>query len=186
MPTIAAEELYRRLGRLIEEAPPFGGVSVLTTQQLVWVGRAEALLEASGDVTAQTEFGFAKIQIASPITREVGISSMMLSLYRVLGAAELASPPGAQGAFIPVGKSFDAYAAIAKVFFQASSDIFVIDPYMDDTVLLDFAGLVPTGVMLRLLSDGASTRPSLGRDEVESSIPPRQVGSQISARTRVA
>jgi hypothetical protein len=52
----------------------------------------------------------------------------MMSIYRVLGKAELASPPGAQGAFIPVGNSFDAYAAIAKIVAGATADIFVVDP----------------------------------------------------------
>jgi hypothetical protein len=48
------------LNRLIEEAPTFGGTSSVTAQQLIWVGRAEALIQASGDAIAGTEFSVAK------------------------------------------------------------------------------------------------------------------------------
>jgi hypothetical protein len=85
----------------------------------------------------------------------------MLVLYKVLASAELASPPGAQGAFIPVGNSFDAYAAVAKVMSSAKHDVFVVDPYMDDTVLIDFGGTLADSVTLRLLTDQATAKPSL-------------------------
>jgi hypothetical protein len=85
----------------------------------------------------------------------------MLVLYKVLASAELASPPGAQGAFIPVGNSFDAYAAVAKVMASAKRDVLIVDPYMDDTVLIDFGGTLPEMVKLRLLTDQATVKPSL-------------------------
>jgi hypothetical protein len=68
-----------------------------------------------------------------------------------------------QGAFIPVGGSFDSYAALSKVFSQAKSDILLVDPYMDDSVLLEFGGAVPEMVTLRLLSDQATAKLSAAR-----------------------
>ncbi|MCK1681760.1 phosphatidylserine/phosphatidylglycerophosphate/cardiolipin synthase family protein [Bradyrhizobium sp. 147] len=162
MSEFSAEDLYRRLGRLIEEAPPFGGVAPLTTDQLTWIGRAEALVERGGDIGAKAEFGAAKLSLALPSTRAMGHQTMMMAIHKVLAAAELASPAGAQGAFIPVGSPFDAYSAVAKIFAAAASDILVVDPYMDDTMLLDFAGAVSDHVALRLLSDQQSAKASLG------------------------
>jgi hypothetical protein len=162
MAAISAEDLYRRLGRLIEEAPAFRGLSPMSTEQLTWIGRAEALVELSGDTTAMTEFSAAKKYLTLPSTREMGHQGMMLAVYRVLGSVELSAPAGAQGAFIPVGNAFDAYAAIAKVFSNAKSDLLIIDPYMDDTILIDFAGAAPDTVALRLLSDQATSKPTLG------------------------
>ncbi|MBW7968408.1 phosphatidylserine/phosphatidylglycerophosphate/cardiolipin synthase family protein [Bradyrhizobium sp. BR 10289] len=128
---------------------------------MTWLGRAEALVATSGDVAALAEFTLAKPKLAQPTTRAMAQQSLMLTLYKVLAAAELASPPGAQGAFIPVGSSFDAYAAIAKVMSAAKHDVLVVDPYMDDTVLIDFGGVLNEGVTLRLLTDQATARPNL-------------------------
>jgi hypothetical protein len=162
MPTLSPEDLYRRLGRLIEECPAFGGVAPLSIEQLKWLGRAEALIVESNDKIAQAEFAAARASLAYPTMRAAGHQSVMMSLYRALGIAELAAPPAAQGAFIPVGSAFDAYAAVAKIFSSATSDIFVVDPYMDETTLLDFAGAVPDNVALRLLSDSGTVKPALG------------------------
>jgi hypothetical protein len=162
MSVISPEDLYRRLGRIIEECPPFSGIAPLSVQQLTWLGRAEALVDASSDLMARAEFSAAKASLANPTMRQSGHQNLMMALYRVLGQAELASPPAAQGAFIPVGSSFDAYASLAKVFAQATTDILLVDPYMDDSVLLDFGGAVPEAVSLRLLSDLATAKQSLG------------------------
>jgi hypothetical protein len=162
MSAMSPEDLYRRLGRVIEEAPSFSGLAPLTAQQLTWLGRAEALVEQSGDTSARAEFSVGKLNLTLPSNRQMGHQGIMLALYRVLGTAELASPAGAQGAFIPVGGGFDAYSAIAKVFSQATSDILIVDPYMDDTMLLDFAGAVPDAVALRLLSDQGTVKATLG------------------------
>jgi hypothetical protein len=56
----------------------------------------------------------------------------------------------------------DAFAALAKILGSAKVDVFIVDPYMDATVITDFAGSVPDGIQLRLLSDEASARPDLG------------------------
>lgn len=159
---MSPEDLYRRLGRLIEECPSFAGLAPLSVAQLTWLGRAEALVMESNDTLARAEFAAYRSSLARSTMRESGYQGLMMVLYRVLGVAELASPAAAQGAFIPVGNAFDAYAAVAKVFAAATTDIFVIDPYMDDTTLLDFAGAVPNNVALRLLSDSASVRAALG------------------------
>ena len=37
---------------------------------------------------------------------------MMVALHRVMAVAELAAPPGAQGAFVPATNTFDGYAAL--------------------------------------------------------------------------
>jgi hypothetical protein len=68
---------------------------------------------------------------------------------------------GQASPLIPVGNSFDAYAAVAKVMSSAKRDVFVVDPYMDDTVLIDFGGTLVDNVALRLLTDQATAKPNL-------------------------
>jgi hypothetical protein len=48
-----------------------------------------------------------------------------------------------------------------RVFGSAGSDILLVDPYMDGTILTDFAGSAPSNVSLRLLTDSATVKPDL-------------------------
>jgi hypothetical protein len=155
------EDLYRRLGRLIESVPKIAGIAPLTTQQMTWLGQAEALVDIAGDIGAKVEFATAKSGLGTPPSRQAAMQALMIVLYKLLASAELASPASAQGAFIPVGNGFDSYAAIAKIMSSATTDVFIVDPYMDDTVLLDFGGALPEKVLLRLLTDEATVKPSL-------------------------
>jgi hypothetical protein len=162
MSEISPEDLYRRVGRLIEQCPEFKGIGPLSVEQLTWLGRAEALIATSRDIGFGAEFAAAKSALAHPQMRSAALQTLMMSLYGLLGKAELAAPAAAQGAFIPVGGGFDAYSALAKIFALATTDILIVDPYMDDTVLLDFVGAVPEPVALRLMSDQATAKQSLG------------------------
>ena len=176
------ETLYRQLGRLLESAPDFSGYGPLSTDQLVWLGRAHALVAESGDLACRAELDMALKIVHSPAKAE-GMKQVMLTLYKVLGSAELKAPPGVQGAFIPANSRFDAFAAINKGLQAAQSDILIVDPYMDESVLTDFGGSVATGVPLRLLSDQATVRPSLaaGASMWKTQYPNRPIGIRLAA-----
>ena len=155
-----AEALYRQLGRLIEAAPDFAGYGPLNNDQLMWISRAYALVDASSDPSLKVDFSFHQISLRGP-TRADAIQAIMFIVHKALALAELQAPAAARGAFIPVGNTFDAFAALTKVFQAAQSDLFVVDPYMDEAVLTDFGGTVPKGVKLRLMSDQATAKASL-------------------------
>jgi hypothetical protein len=157
-PAMKPEEIYRRLGRIIETAPsmPEGPLS---PDFMKWMGQAAAVVSALGDISlsAETQNAINGLHYE----RNVSFQKLMTILYRALAIAELDSPPGAQGAFIPVGNSFDAYSAVAKILGSAKKDILIVDPYMDDSVLTDFAGSASENVTLRLLSGDATVKPNL-------------------------
>jgi hypothetical protein len=156
-----AETLYRQLGRLIESVPEFPkGTDPTSAALQQWLGRAYALIQECGDLAVQLELDRA-VHRLDTAARGRAPEAVMLAIYKALGLAELKAPPGAQGAFIPVGASFDAFAAITKVFTTATSDVFIVDPYMDEAALTVFGRAAPEGITLRLLSDQASVKPSL-------------------------
>lgn len=155
-----AEALYRHLGRIIEAAPAFPAGGHLSPEQMRWIGQARALVQESGDEKAIAEFDRAT-QYLNTAGRGSAFQNIMLSLHKALGVAELRAPPSAQGAFIPVNRRFDAFAAIHKILQSATIDILVVDPYLDETILTEFGGSVPDKVSLRLLADETSVRPSL-------------------------
>ena len=82
-------------------------------------------------------------------------------LHRALAVAEMRAPVSAQGAFIAAGNSFDAFAAVGKVLATATGDILIIDPYLDEKALTDFAPLAHEGVSIRLLADESAYKPTL-------------------------
>ena len=43
----------------------------------------------------------------------------------------------------------------------ANSDVLIVDPYMDETALTEFGAAVPAGVLLRLLADQNTHKPTL-------------------------
>jgi hypothetical protein len=153
------EILYRQLGRLIEAMPDLTQFPVSNDVHL-WVGRAYALVQEVGNladpaiftVTANNLGTTGRIQAAKEIKNIV---------YRAFAVAEMKAPAGASGAFIPVGDSFDAFAALSKVLQTATKDVLIIDPFMDETALTEFGSAVPETVRLRLMADQASCKPTL-------------------------
>lgn len=54
-----AENLYRRIGRLIESAPEPPRYSTLSPELMKWVGQAAAIVQAGGDILLQAEMSLA-------------------------------------------------------------------------------------------------------------------------------
>jgi hypothetical protein len=71
--------------------------------------------------------------------------------------AELESPVAVQGTFIHAGNVFDAMVALGKVLKSATKDVLIVDPYMDEKALSDFA----LKGAICLLSDEHSVKPTL-------------------------
>jgi hypothetical protein len=140
--------------------PKFDAYESLTADQAQWLGRADAIVKNSFEPSNYTEWIGAMRVINSPARLEA-LEIIRLVLYRALGAAELEAPASAKGTFIPVGAGFDAFAAMSKLLRTSSRDVLIVDPYMDDTMLTDYGGIIADGVTLRLLSDEANHKASL-------------------------
>ncbi|WP_367394975.1 hypothetical protein [Cupriavidus sp. Agwp_2] len=158
---IEPESLYMQIGQIIATMPDLTRVGHYSNDVLQWLGRAAALIEASGDIADSVTFrnltGRLHFQGMRPsLTQEIA-----LLLHRALARAEIRAPASAQGSFIPVGESFSAVAAVSKVLAGARQTVLIVDPYADAKVLTDFAVLAPEGVQVRILSDAGTVKPSL-------------------------
>src|SRR4051812_41947041 len=127
------EGLYRRIGRLIEIAPPAPQSANFSPELMRWIGQVTAVLKEVGDITIMAEVTLAIGQMQQLANRVEHFQKIMVGLYQALAIAELKAPQSAQGAFIPVGNAFDAFSAIAKILGAARSDVLIVDPYMDDS-----------------------------------------------------
>jgi hypothetical protein len=154
--------LYQQIGRLLESPPEFlsyDEVKSPTGQQ--WLGRAHALIsEVSVGLDGQS-FDVSLTKSLHSAAWSNAVRQVFGMLYRALAHCELKAPSAARGSFIPVGNSLDAFAALSKLLQSAKSDVLIVDPYLDETVLTEFGLAVPEGVTLRLLADEAAHKPTL-------------------------
>ncbi len=157
--SISPEDLYRQLGRLIETMPNLD-TDPLSPEANQWLGRADALIRQHDDIMLKAQWR-ATLNLFNVGDKASKIADIRQMLYMTLGAAELQAPAGIRGAFIPAGGSFDTFAAIAKVLKTATKDAFIVDPYLDHTVLTEFGLALPDNVQLRLLADERDHKPTL-------------------------
>ena len=133
-----AEETYVRINQIIQEAEEVIQ-SGATTNLLRWAGMSYATLIESG-----LGLGMAASTVKTAIsthhlTGDYSTYTQVLgALFQAVAIAELKSPASAQGAFIPVGNSFDALAAVGKLLGQSNKSVRIIDPYMDEKALTEF------------------------------------------------
>jgi len=162
-----AEVLYAQLGRIIESMPnlavelPHSKSTYLpfSAADHQWLGRAQALIEEALGVEGSVE-----------IKSAIGMSAQYRAwfpgevrriLYRALAVVEMELPAPASGAFIPAGSSFDALKALQRVFGFAQTDVLIVDPYLDEKILTEFAHFVPTKICIRLLADASAVKATL-------------------------
>jgi len=126
----------------------------------LWVGRAYALVQQVSNLADPTLFTIA-VNGLGTTDRFNAAHQVTAMVYRAFAVAEAKAPPHAQGAFIPVGSNFDAFAAVSKVLQTATQDVLIVDPYLDETVLTEFGGAVTEKVQLRLMADQKDYKPTL-------------------------
>ena len=156
------EALYVQLGRLVEAMPDLSHHN--QSQELnMWLGRAFALVEQTKDGPDIGAFRAATGSLFDQTyaIRDKARTTIKDVLYRRLCVAELNAPVSAQGAFIPAGNAFDAMAAVGKVLKPATKDVLIVDPYMDEKALTDFASLAAETCHIRLLADQNSRKLTL-------------------------
>lgn len=149
---LAPEELYARLRALIEEMPDLAK-GPITPEIQQWLGRAAALVELTGDIV-----NFAQLKVCTQnltgVLREGNAHAIAAIVYEALAKAELNAPAAVKGTFIAAGHTFDAFMAVGNVLKTAKTDIFIVDPYIDETVLSDYVALAPESVTVRILTEG--------------------------------
>lgn len=91
-----------------------GAIPPLTADQMLWIGRAEALLTEVFGAVGSIEF--TNIRQNLHISRSWAQDEILKHLYRALASVEMELPSPATGAFIPAGNTFDALKAVQRVF----------------------------------------------------------------------
>src|SRR5262245_1657832 len=139
--------------------PDLTAMGPISPETQRWLGRAHALLGQAEGLGAQVELQHHRNTLEQ--NRQVGAERITGLLYRALGTVELQVPASFVGTFIPAGNTFDAMAAAAKIFALAKAELLIVDPYLDEKILTEFALFAPAGVTLKLLCDAAGYKTAL-------------------------
>lgn len=152
------ESVYLQLGQLASEMPQLAGNGTITAETNRWLGRVAYLVKLVLDPADAAIFDVACNNL-NTLARDMNAQTISATLYRALGAAGARARSAARGGFVGVGAALDALQVVGKALSQAKREALIVDAYMDSKVFTDFAPTAGTGVSLRLLSDGFSTKP---------------------------
>jgi hypothetical protein len=163
------EALYVQLSQLLASIPidlttPIADLSTpspLSDEAERWVARAYALVSESGDLADTSEMKRLTHNFGQRAFRHQSMPEILSILRRAAAVTELRSPAGAQGSFIHAGNVFDAMASLGNVLRRATTDLLIVDPYLDEIALSDFVLMVPERVPIRLLADQFYLKPTL-------------------------
>jgi hypothetical protein len=158
-PSSTAQALYAQISSLIQTMPDLTAMGPLSGDTLRWLGRAQVLVEHAEGVGAKIEFQTHRNTLEQ--NRHIAAERIAGLLYRALAAVETMMPAPFEGAFIPAGNTFDAMTAVTKIFARAKAELLIVDPYLDEKILTEFAPLAPAGVKLKLLCDEAGYKQTL-------------------------
>jgi hypothetical protein len=156
---MSAEALYTQIGQLIEAMPNLTAMGPISPEVHRWLGRAHVLIGEAEGLLGETEFSHHRNTFERD--RWAGAERITGLLYRALARVETEVPASLAGTFIPAGNTFDAMAAAARIFGLARAELLIVDPYLDEKILTEFALLAPAGVTLKLLCDAAGYKETL-------------------------
>ncbi len=166
MRTNDAEAAFRQISALVATMPDLterdGDVleSRIPSDTLKWLGRLFPVVERISGAMDAISLRIAADNL-NGVLSDRNAEKVCTIAYRALAIAEDRAPSAVQGSFIPVGHEFDAFSQIGKILETAKTDVLLVDPYMDSSIVTDFAVLAPEGVQIRMLTDEAGVKDSL-------------------------
>jgi hypothetical protein len=161
---VEIEQIIFGLRNLIDTMPNFYGQSTNTPEVMTWLGRSAALVEAGGTPRDVADFAIAMDAVigeGNAFKFGQAVEKVRRILFRTFARMEAKAPASLQGSYIPAGNTFDALAAISKVFLTAKRELLLVDPYADEKLLREFGPLAAENVRLKILADENYVKPSL-------------------------
>ena len=155
------EEIFAHLQTLVRTMPQLGrrDAPPRDREALDWLGRLYAIIkkvDAYDAISVRT----ASSSLGS-IGHERALMELSGALHRAVAVLELKLPAASRGAFIPVGHTFNALAAIAGIIGEAKQEVFFVDPYASEKILLNYAVQAAEGVRIKVLASAKMKRPGL-------------------------
>ena len=141
--------LLAQLRALLERAPDLEKFNSESKDHMIWLGQAHALVSRWNNAEA-IAFKQASDLLSTPFLQESYIVKVFGILYRAVADLELQVPSDAEVCF-DAGEVYKFFKALNKVIDSAEKSLFIIDPYLDDTVFDHYLKSRRSEVTVRLL-----------------------------------
>lgn len=148
-PSIDPLVLLAELRALAETAPDFDQFIASSRSHHEWLGKLHALIRPFNALDAQ-KVAFASEMLGMSVVRDLYLSQIMSTLHRTIADLEHQVPNQPTQVFGP-GAVYDFYKNLREVLSTAQTTIFVIDPYLDETIFDTYISPISASVQIRLL-----------------------------------
>jgi hypothetical protein len=141
--------LLAQLRALAERSPDLSAYSPTSKDQMIWLAQAHALISRWN---ANEGFAFKNACdfLSSTLMRDSSITKIFGTLHRAVADLELILPAGTESTF-GAGDVYDFFQTLNKVISSAEKSLFIIDPYLDQTVFDHYLVSRQENVAVRLL-----------------------------------
>ncbi|KXI29978.1 phospholipase D-like domain-containing protein [Paraglaciecola hydrolytica] len=141
--------LLAQLRALIERAPNLDDYHPSSKEHLVWFGQGHALITRWNAVDAMS-FQSAADSMSIDLLRPRNIAKILGTIQRAIADLELKAPQ-TQNKVFSAGDVYDFFKEMNRVISSAKQTIFIIDPFLDYTVVDHYLDARKTDVNVRLL-----------------------------------
>jgi hypothetical protein len=142
--------LLAELRALATDAPDFATYSPSSRLHLEWLGKAYALISRWN----KNEAFFFKTTaefLAIDITRDMNVGKLLGILQCAIADLEIQVPELPPQAFGP-GAVYEFHKALLDLLASATSELLIVDPYLDEQIFDAYISIVPPQVVVRLLT----------------------------------
>ena len=143
------ELLLAQLRALFERVPDFETCTPTSKDHMIWLGQAHALVSRWNTLEAISLKGAADF-LPIDLMRDNNVAKIYGIIQRAIADLELTVPDATSSVF-KAGEVYDVFRALNKVIGSAEKSIFIIDPYLDDTIFNHYLIARKPDVSVRLL-----------------------------------
>ncbi len=147
--SMTPQVLLDGLRRLVREEPPLQGKGTYEAMQHEWLGRASHLIR-QWDRTQAIEFQIAARAMAGNFSRQMNYGTVLTMIYEAIASLENNLPADIGQVFGP-GAVYDFFKALNELVGDATKSIFIVDPYMDNSIFDGYLSNIGSSVAARLL-----------------------------------
>ncbi|SFG32781.1 hypothetical protein [Neptunomonas qingdaonensis] len=143
------EVILAQLRALFERAPDFNEYTPTSRDHMTWLGQGHALISRWNRLEASS-FQIASDFLPMDSIRDQNVAKIFGVIQRAISDLELTVPNATKTVF-GAGEVYDVFRALNRVVASAEMSIFIIDPYLDDSVFNHYLNSRKPGVRVRLL-----------------------------------
>ncbi len=141
--------ILAQLRALLERMPNFAEYSPTSKEHMTWLAQAHAIVSRWNRTEAYS-FQLASDSLMMEFFRDMNVGKLAGILHRAIADLELDVPSDIEVSF-GAGDVYDFFNALNKVISTAEETIFIIDPYLDESVFDHYLNSRQKNVSVRLL-----------------------------------